>query len=270
MMLPPFIIRQDLDTVEGRTVMQAAVLQDVPVRRCALADLPRHQAALAAGAMPVGSVEFVREAMRLGNISEPLPMSYPIALDAFLGREVEYRMIEHLRGALFVKPVLTKLFTGFVWHENADDASYSEHDREQLRSLRKLATTTPVWASEVVQFLCEHRFYVHRGHIVGRSRYDPDGDEHAPTPDMAVVHAAIDKMTSSPHCPAAYGLDMGVLADGRTVLCEVNDGWALGYYGGSQGQAVAPKAYLAMLADRWSQLRTSVPHNRVTNWLAWP
>ena len=48
--------------------------------------------------------------------------------------------------------------------------------------------------------------------------------------------------------PAAYGLDFGVTADGRTLLVEANDGFALGCYG------LDPVIYAEMLEARWCEL----------------
>lgn len=45
-----------------------------------------------------------------------------------------------------------------------------------------------------------------------------------------------------------YGIDFGVLDDGRTALVELNDGYALGNYG------LAAEAYLALCIARWEQL----------------
>ncbi len=255
---PAMVIRQDAATAadgdlvaaESGSALIACSLLDIPARKCALEGLERFRDVLRAGALPVGSVEFVREAMRLAGICEPQPLSYPLELDRFLGRAVDISMIGDLRGSVFVKPVTTKQFTGFVWHEFAPPADYSEHDLEQLLAMRKLPATTPVWVSDRVKFVSEWRYYVRDSRVVGRARYDPEGEKDAPEPDMDVVLAAIREMATSPNCPAAYGLDMGVLADGRTVMVELNDAWALGHY----GRALEPKDYLGLLAARWAQV----------------
>lgn len=48
--------------------------------------------------------------------------------------------------------------------------------------------------------------------------------------------------------PAGYGMDFGVTEDGRTLLVEVNDGYALGSYG------LEYHAYARLLSARWSEL----------------
>lgn len=252
---PKAIVRQNTDVIEVRQVSQAAMLLDIPVTRVAMQDLGAHAAALGAGALPVGSVEFVREAMRLAYIAEPEPMSYPVELDQLLCRRLDLTTIERVRGTKFVKPVRTKLFTGFVWDTSADDASYSKHDREQLDALRMLDPATQVWVAEPVRFLCEWRYYVCEGQVIGAGRYDPDGYDDAPAPDGEVLLGSIRLLAASPEAPAAYGLDLGVLSTGETALVEVNDGWALGQY----GRSLDPKDYLRLLATRWRQILAAQP-----------
>lgn len=48
--------------------------------------------------------------------------------------------------------------------------------------------------------------------------------------------------------PDAYGIDFGVTKDGRTLLIEVNDAWALGCYG------LESHLYAKFLLTRWAQL----------------
>lgn len=48
--------------------------------------------------------------------------------------------------------------------------------------------------------------------------------------------------------PAGYGIDFGVTADRRTLLVEVNDGYALGCYG------LQHDLYAQLLSARWSEL----------------
>lgn len=48
--------------------------------------------------------------------------------------------------------------------------------------------------------------------------------------------------------PQGYAVDFGLARDGRTLLVEVNDGYALGAYG------LEPHAYAHLLAARWYEL----------------
>lgn len=64
-------------------------------------------------------------------------------------------------------------------------------------------------------------------------------------PDSKVIQRAIKDYTSAPD---AYGIDFGVTKDGRTLLIEVNDAWALGCYG------LESHLYAKFLLTRWTQL----------------
>lgn len=184
-MLTQRILLETGSTPEGRAVLHASMLGDVALTRVSASGLLEHSKALREGlAVPVGSVEFVREAMRCGGILEPRPLSYPAPLLPLLHRWVERSRVGLLSGRCFVKPVNTKRFTGFVYDEAVPDEMYSEHDREQLRALRSLPAHEPIWRGEVVHFLSEWRYYVKDAEILGRSRYDPDGEDAAPQPDL--------------------------------------------------------------------------------------
>ena len=245
----PGVLRQNTSTAEGRAVGLACTLLDLPVQTVSLGALRNHRVELAAGALPVGSVEFVREAMGVLGVAEPAPLSYVAEIQPLLGRQVRMLALDQVRGTQFVKPVQTKQFTGFVWTESAPDSQYNEHDLEQLQVLRALPQDTMLWVADPVVFQCEWRYYVLDGRVLGAARYDPDGAEDAPSPAGDVLEAALIAMGRAPGAPVAYALDLGVLADGRTVAVEINDAWAIGLYGGALG----PRDYLQLLAARWRQ-----------------
>lgn len=48
--------------------------------------------------------------------------------------------------------------------------------------------------------------------------------------------------------PAGYALDFGVTRDGRTLLVEINDGYALGCYG------LQHNLYAKLLEARWAEM----------------
>lgn len=250
---PKAILRQSGDTFEGRAVGQAAMLLDIPTSRATIDELHLHKDALLAGTMPVGSVEFVRQALAVAGIPEPAPLSYPKPLMDFLGRQVSQVTLGDLTGTHFIKPVRTKLFTGFVYRAGAELESYSEHDQEQLSALSRLPAETPLWASEPVKFDSEWRYYVVDGQLLGYSRYDPNGVDYPRLPDSQACLDAVKAMSRDPSSPAAYSLDVGVLESGETVLVEVNDGWALGLY----GQSVESRDYVWLLWARWEQLHAN-------------
>jgi hypothetical protein len=227
------------------------MLLDWPSARCSLESLSAHAASLKAGAMPVGSVEFVREAMRVAAIGEPAPMSYPEALNGLLLRDVR---LAPARDALgfegFVKPAKTKLFTGFVNKPARIGAELGEHIVEQMEALSKLDGEEPVWLGEPVDFVGEWRAYVSLGRILGVERYDPDGIDGVEPPDVAWIKKAVAMWMDSGSAPRAFSLDVGRLSSGELALVEANDAWALGLY----GRSVSDKEYAGMLAARWSEI----------------
>jgi len=243
----------------------------------------------APGTLAVGSVEFLRAAMLAAGVDEPAPMSYPVELKRSMGREIHQVTAGQARagldhwpwqpdgrgispdlqqpqgvapanpgdrrsapGAFFVKPVATKLFTGFVFDPAAPAADLDEHDREQRQVFMDLPAGELVWVSPAVEFLCEWRIYVSAGAEIGRARYDADGEDDAPIPNSDEISAMINEL--SPVQPVA--LDVGVTSGGRTVLVEVNDAWAIGLY----GKALTPARYTEFLFERWQKI-LSPAHN---------
>lgn len=101
---------------------------------------------------------------------------------------------------------------------------------------------TPVQIQEVVCFLSEWRAFVIRGIVQGLSHYSGDPLRF---PSANVIRATVGAFTLP---PAGYAADFGVSDDGRTILVEVNDGYALG-----QGGLVADR-YAQLLKARWDEM----------------
>jgi len=70
-----------------------------------------------------------------------------------------------------------------------------------------------VLVSEYVTFVSEWRCFVAPGQVVDLCRYQGDVFRY---PDAKVVQSAVADLGRS--APAGYGIDFGVLTDGRTVL----------------------------------------------------
>lgn len=66
--------------------------------------------------------------------------------------------------------------------------------------------------------------------------------------EIPVLEAALRQLAAR-----GYGIDFGVLADGRTALVEVNDGYGLGNYG------LAKETYLDLCVARWQELTAPAP-----------
>lgn len=269
------VLLENPGSFETRTALTAAMLADrsdapVSVLRCATQDLE----ALAAGAptasadgglaqrlraglvLPVGSVGFLRAAMRVAGAPEPPNMSYPMVLRRHLHRCVQQRAALEVSGRCFVKPVSTKAFTGFVFDETKACSDYPEDVQADLAAfelLRQQDPTSAVWTSEPVSFQCEWRYYIQGGRILGAARYDLDGAEGAPPPERRVVEEAVAEMARA-GVDHSFALDFGVLAEpapARTALIEANDAWAIGLY----GRALTPAQFLGFLWERWLSIR---------------
>lgn len=183
----------------------------------------------------VGYVGIVQHRLKdLGHVYPDL--DYPEELQAFLGRKIWASTLNAVSCApetwpVFVKSRLDKAFTGTVVQSPADlvGGGLQGGDLE-------------AWCSEVVDFVSEWRVYVRYGRILDMKRYR--GDWRL-MPDPAVVEQAVREYAEG---PAGYAADFGVTADGRTLLIEINDGYALGNYG------LQDILYAKLLSARWAEL----------------
>lgn len=217
-----------------------ALAHQIPVEKGRIDCItPDQQSGLRSGILiPVGSVEWLRSCMQSIALKEPVSISYPHEFRSFFHREIHQSIWSQRDGFIpcFIKPVRTKVFTGFVHHRLGDE---SEETLQVLDSER-------VFISSVVQWQCEWRYYVHDEVILGKGRYD-DRDEQAPLPDEHIVKRMLRTLN---HKPVAFSMDVGVLSTGETALVECNDAWSLGYYRGS----LSVEDYWVMLRDRWREI----------------
>jgi len=180
-----------------------------------------------------------RALLRL-KVALPVFPSIPKELERFAGRRTWGSSLGAVRRSvqsgsmpLFIKPATghTKQFTGHVVRTFGD-----------LLATVELPDETSVICSDVVSLKSEYRCFVHRGSLVGCKHY---GGSFRHFPDFHIIDEAVAAFVSA---PAAYSLDVGVTANGGTLLVEVNDAYALGAYG------LEPAFYAKMLADRWHEL----------------
>lgn len=186
-----------------------------------------------------GYIGPVRKALDRLGVTQPPMMSAPAELLPFFGRKVYETTMRNVRAILrpderwFIKPLHAhKLFDGHVVSGNVRD----------LIRTASCPDDTAILASEVVRFVSEYRLFVHRGEIVGCRHYS--GDFASPI-DFAVARAAVEAFRSA---PVGYSLDMGRADDGRTLVVEVNDAFALGSYG------LPSVKYATLVLDRWAEI----------------
>jgi hypothetical protein len=185
-------------------------------------------------------VDFVdesRQALKHLDI-DPRPIStYPESLRRFLGRNIWTSTIDTIASnpelwPVFVKPRDdSKKFTGVLIRGPGD-----------LMGCGDPAGDIPVWCSEPVHFLTEWRCFVRYGKILGVKLYKGNWRSHF---DPRVVEEAVEGWSEKP-CGCA--LDFGADEQGRTLLIEVNDGFALGAYG------LSPLLYARLLSARWAEM----------------
>lgn len=187
----------------------------------------------------VGYVDTVRGRLRDFGIVTP-EMDYPDELQKYLGRRVWKSHINTLNNnpdlwPVFVKSVEDKRFTGVVVRTPKD-----------LIGCGSPYEDAECYCSEIVHFVAEWRVFVRYGRIIDVRPYKGDWRVYF---DSEVIEQAVRDFTTA---PKGYGIDFGVTDDGRTLLIEVNDGYALGSYG------LYYPDYAKLLSARWAELAGTV------------
>lgn len=199
-----------------------------------------------------GYVGDVREALKRLNCQELANIDYPKELEEYIGRNVRADKMGNVRfstDTFFLKPVRQKIFTGFVY-------SNTETDRMRLVTVHD---DEDVWISDIVNFVSEYRVFVMYGLPVGIRWYK--GDPFV-KPDKNVIKEAVEKFTMDGdyvknNVPHACTIDFGVTSEGKTLIIEVNEGFAFGNYG------LGSITYARMLDARWRQLVGHPPMQRI-------
>jgi hypothetical protein len=184
----------------------------------------------------VGGLLVTGHALAMRGVKPP-SIDYPKSLSRFLGRRVWATTVGKIKAAdlpLFVKPLEEKELPGTVaWHMT------------DLGDYLARGEGYPVLCSEPVRFVSEKRFFIRYGQLADMRHYRGDPGIQC---DDAVVNDTIETYAADPNEPAGCSIDLGVTDDGRTLLVEVNDGYALGCYGADC------VAYALLLAARWAEL----------------
>lgn len=193
----------------------------------------------------VGGINTMRQVFSDLRIPQPGIDAPHQHLPSYLGRkvvEMSFSDVEdysQIQGAFpfFIKPLHDhKLFTGYVVK--------SKHDL--LQSKLRCKQDTKLIVSECVEFISEYRCFVLGGELVGSKNYTGD---FRVSPDYSIIENAIRDYSAQ---PAAYSIDFGVTADGRTLLIEMNDGFVLSAYG------LNKIVYCKMLEARWDEITKKI------------
>lgn len=192
-----------------------------------------------AGDIVVGYVDMVRD--RLSQLGFTTPeIDYPDELSEFLGRKIWTSHINTINNhpeywPIFIKSVEDKRISGRIIR--------SIHD---LMGCGESGCNAEIYCSEIVNFVAEWRVFVKYGKILDVRPYKGDWKKQY---DPNIIDSCIQ---SFKNMPAGCGIDFGVTDDNRTILIEVNDGYALGCYG------LNKILYAKLLSARWSQLTDTV------------
>lgn len=192
-------------------------------------------------AIVCGNIGDVWTALKVMGLPRPVELDYPEHLKWLLGRKIETITLEEVRRGTerrFIKPVLQKLFTGLVW----DPA-----DPRSRLAVAAYPYETPCLTCEVVDFVSEWRCFVKHDQLIGVKHYKGDWDR---APDRETLLEAV--RLGKGKMPRAHSLDLGVTSDGKTLLVEANEGYALGSYG------LASLVYARFLEARWEQFVASM------------
>ncbi len=173
-----------------------------------------------------GHVQLCQYIWKQLKVADPCIPTYPEEFKPYLQRNIQkmsagnFRKLlqenEEFGNLLFVKPVTNKLFTGFTCLTGQD-----------FDSKTNCGDNVEVYVSSNVNFGAEFRAYIYKGKVVDCYRYWGD-DWKATTPvDDIEKMAALSKVKS-----IFYSIDVGInVCSRKTLLVEVNDGYALGNYG---------------------------------------
>jgi hypothetical protein len=186
-----------------------------------------------------GCIRTVRFYLRQLGIKLPAILDYPDELKHYLKRDIIETTIGSLNipegnvidPPIFIKPSrIQKGFNGLVLSSFKD-----------LLKIAHLPDDTHIYKSTHVDFKSEYRVFVNQGKVIGCKHYTGDWKL---MPDPTVVESMIKFYTQS---PIAYSLDVGI-ANGETLLIEVNDFFSLGCYG------LDPFLYVEAIQDRWQEI----------------
>jgi len=210
---------------------------------CTLVDasaIESGQLPLSRSTLVAGGLRTVESAMKQIGMRLPVANNLPDELQEFFGRKIRKTTLGEVRSqwqttrpdSCFMKPLdQNKLFPAIALF-----------DHDDLATLDALADDVRVLVSEYVLFESEWRAFVVSGEIVGLSHYQGDCFVF---PNGDTVKSAVRQFRSA---PAGYGIDFGVLSNGRTVLVEANDGYSLGSY------SLNSVDYTRLLEARWAEL----------------
>jgi hypothetical protein len=198
--------------------------------------------ALGRDTLVAGGVPVVEAALTALGIPLPIADNLPACLAKYRGRRVWPSTWGALRSEYAKKTPSEPLFVKPL-RRNKGFPSVAVYDADDIPAAERIPDGSEVLVAEYVTFVSEWRCFVRNGDVLDLCRYQGDVFRY---PDPRVIKDALADYARV--APTAYGIDFGVLTDGRTVLVEVNEGYSLNPYG------LESMEYSELLEARWAQL----------------
>lgn len=179
---------------------------------------------------------------------EPHVPDYPDALKEFLGRKIWKDTINSISAdekkwsaGYFVKPTRSKAFTGKIISSVTDLIGCGNHSEDY-----------EVLVSEPLDICAEWRCFITYDELMDVRPYgtlmEKTRKSYMYHYDEKILNSMMQAFCTWEERPMACSMDICVTQDGRTLLVELNDAYALGCYG-------LPSIYYAkLISARWSQL----------------
>jgi len=183
----------------------------------------------------VGFVNETKQVLQSLNISVPEVSCYPDSLTPYYGRKIWRSTLRQFISdetfGVFIKPAENKFFTGKLIRSFRDLISigYQQND-------------VNIWCSAPIDIVTECRCFVWYGKIIDIRNYKGSWKLR---PDIKIIEEAVIRFDQNLN---GYAIDFGVTREGKTVVIEVNDGYALGNYG------LFSVDYCKLLNARWTQI----------------
>ena len=187
------------------------------------------------GCVPVGSVEFVLEYLKINYDLEPKPVNIPLSLykEKFLKRKVLIGFDTFLQSE-GVDEVLTD---GEVFVKSLNKIKVDGYPK--IVTKEETLDRDLYLYSELIEIESEYRCFVFNGELLGINNYSGD---FTTFPNVDTIKEMIEAYDDQ---PIAFILDVGVLESGETVVIEAHDFFSCGLYG------FADMKRLPIMYSRW-------------------
>ena len=179
---------------------------------------------------------------------EPYLPDYPEPMRGFLGRKIWHDTINSISAderkwsaGHFVKPVKNKAFTGKIISSIGDLVGCGNHSEDY-----------EVIVSEPLDIMAEWRCFIRYDELIDVRPYgmimDRDRSSYMYHYDVNVLRDMMETFRRWDRRPKVCSMDICYTKDGRTLLVEFNDAYALGNYG------LHPIEYAKLISARWAEL----------------